>query len=119
MTSPGAWLTTLNSIGDGVIATDLDGAIIRMNPVAEQLTGWTLVEARGVSLLAVLPLTNEDTREKVENPVSEALRAGAVVALARHTLLVRRDGTEIPIADSCAPIRSASGVVNGAVLVFS
>jgi PAS domain S-box-containing protein len=110
--------TTLDSIGDGVIATNLSGLVKRMNPVAEELTGWTLAEATGRPLLDVLPLFNADSRAAVENPVDRALREGVIVKLAQRTLLIRRDGTEIPIADSCAPIRAGDGRVNGAVFVF-
>jgi PAS domain S-box-containing protein len=110
--------TTLNSIGDGVIATDPHGLIVRMNPIAEKITGWAVDEAKGCSLAAVLSLVNSDTRVAVENPFDHALREGVSVALAPHTLLIRRDGAEIPIADSCAPIRSNDGTVAGAVLVF-
>jgi PAS domain S-box-containing protein len=110
--------TTLNSIGDGVIATDLLGDIVRMNPVAERLTGWAQAEARRRSLDEVLPLSNSETHVKVGNPVARALREGIVVSLPKDTLLTRRDGTAIPIADSCAPIRADDGTVNGAVLVF-
>jgi PAS domain S-box-containing protein len=110
--------TTLSSIGDGVIATDLTGAVLRMNPVAERLTGWTLAEATGKSFLSVLPILNADTRALVENPIERTLRDGVTITLANNTVLARRDGTEIPIADSCAPIRSSDGTVNGAVLVF-
>jgi PAS domain S-box-containing protein len=110
--------TTLDSIGDGVIAMDSSGAVTRMNPVAEQLTGWTLAEARGRSLREVLPLLNGDTRDTVESPVDQTLREGIVVKLRSHTLLTRRDGTEIPIGDTCAPILALNGTVSGAVLVF-
>ena len=110
--------TTLNCIGDGVIATDSQGVIVRMNPIAEKLTGWAVGEAKGASLAGILPLVNRDTRAKVENPFDHALRQGVSVALAPHTLLVRKDGGEIPIADSCAPIKSSEGRFDGAVLVF-
>lgn len=108
---------TLHSIGDGVIAMDLAGRVTRMNPVAEQLTGWKVEEARGIVLTKVLPLRSDDVRT-VENPFDHALRENASVTLPGHTFLMRRDGTEIPIADSCAPIRADDGAVNGAVLVF-
>jgi len=110
--------TTLRSIGDAVVATDQLGRVVLMNPVAERLTGWRLAEARGESLDRVFHIINEHTRALVESPVSKVLRAGIVVGLANHTLLLRRDGTEIPIADSGAPIFSDSGKILGVVLVF-
>jgi PAS domain S-box-containing protein len=112
--------TTLNSIGDGVISTDLNGAVVSMNPVAERLTDWTLEEAtaKGSSLLEILSLVRGDTGTKVENPVDHALREGVVVSLPKDTRLTRRDGRVIPIADSCAPIRADDGTVRGAVFVF-
>ncbi|MDB4929432.1 MAG: Sensory box histidine kinase/response regulator, partial [Myxococcaceae bacterium] len=109
---------TLDSIGDAVIATDAAGAVLRMNPVAERLTGWSLAVARGRPAGEILRLVHATTRRSVENPVARALREGAAVGLADETRLVRRDGTELPIADSCAPIRDARGAVRGAVLVF-
>jgi PAS domain S-box-containing protein len=112
--------TTLNSIGDGVISTDLGGVVVGMNPVAERLTGWTLEEAlaKGSTLGEVLPLINGETRANVESPMERALREGKVVSMDKDTVLTRRGGSSIPIADSCAPIRSDDGTVNGAVLVF-
>lgn len=109
---------TLHSIGDGVIAADKDGRITRMNPVAERLTGWQQEEARGVRLPEVFNIINETTRAPVENPAVRVLREGVIVGLANHTLLVRRDGAEFPIADSGAPIRNAEGETQGVVLVF-
>lgn len=109
---------TLMSIGDGVIATDREGRVELLNPVAEQLTGWRQEEARGRPLAEVFLIVNEDTREKVEDPVARVLRSGKVVGLANHTLLLGRDGREIPIADSGAPIRDLDGAVVGVVLVF-
>ena len=110
--------TTLRSIGDGVIATDARGLVDLINPVAERLTGWTEAEGRGKPLIDVFRIVNEDTRGTVENPVARVLREGVVVALANHTLLIARDGTERPIADSGAPIRDSHGAVIGVVLVF-
>jgi PAS domain S-box-containing protein len=109
---------TLDSIGDGVIATDSAGKIVRMNPVAEALTGWRAADARGLGLSEVFRIVNELTREMVESPVDRVLREGAVVGLANHTVLVARDGTERAIADSGAPIRDPEGKVRGVVLVF-
>jgi PAS domain S-box-containing protein len=110
--------TTLQSIGDGVIATDASGAVVRMNPVAERLTGWKLPEAKGRPFAEIFTIVDEDTRAKVPNPIERSLREDVIVGLPRRTLFIRRDGTEVPIADSCAPIRTADGSVNGAVLVF-
>jgi PAS domain S-box-containing protein len=110
--------TTLRSIGDAVIATDLHGHVRFMNPVAEQLTGWTTLEAEGRPLQEVFRIFNEDTREPVENPVDKVLRDGVIVGLANHTVLRRRDGTEAPIDDSAAPIRDPDGTIQGVVLVF-
>ncbi len=109
---------TLYSIGDGGIAADRESRVRQMNPVAENLTGWTEAEARGKPLDEVFRIVNEETRAVVENPVEGVLREGQVVGLANHTLLIARDGTERPIADSAAPIRDESGAVTGVVLVF-
>jgi PAS domain S-box-containing protein len=111
-------VTTLRSIGDGVIATDVDGRVTRMNLVAETLTGWTLAEAKGKSFAEVFRIVHEKTREPAVDPVAEVLAKGMTIALATHTALVAKDGAERPIADSAAPIRDAEGVVAGAVLVF-
>lgn len=109
---------TLQSIGDAVISTNLKGEIVFMNPVAEALTGWPEGEARGKPLAEVFQIVNEETRAKMENPVSRVLREGKVVGLANHTLLISRDGVDRPIADSAAPIRDQKGVVSGVVMVF-
>ncbi|MDR3576073.1 MAG: PAS domain S-box protein [Anaerolineaceae bacterium] len=110
--------TTLYSIGDGVISTDPAGLITRLNPVAERLTGWTEVEAKGKPLAEVFRIINEFTRDQVENPVDRVLREGLVVGLANHTLLIARDNTELLIADSGAPIRDEDRNILGVVLVF-
>ncbi|MCS7089667.1 MAG: PAS domain S-box protein [Verrucomicrobiota bacterium] len=109
---------TLESIGDAVLSTDADGRVEYLNPVAEQLTGWKHEEAQGKPLSAVFRIANEFTRQPVENPVERVLREGKIVGLANHTLLLSRDGREIPIADSAAPIRDAEGRLRGVVLVF-
>jgi PAS domain S-box-containing protein len=109
---------TLSSIGDGVVATDTEGNITFMNGVAENLTGWKASEARGQPLGTVIKILNEHTREEVPNPAFHALQTGKVVGLANHSLLVSRDGRQIPIDDSAAPIRDGK-VVKGVVLVFS
>lgn len=110
--------TTLMSIGDGVIVTDIEGRVKLMNAVAEMLTGWKHEEACGKPIKDVFDIVNEHTREQVENPVGKVLKEGLVVGLANSTLLISRDGVERPIADSGAPIRNESGSVSGVVLVF-
>jgi PAS domain S-box-containing protein len=113
------WLeTTIESIGDAVIATDVQCRIALMNPVAEHLTGWSLDEARGRDCAEVFRIVNERTREPVDSPVQRVLAEGVVVGLANHTMLIAKDGTEHPIDDSGAPIRNRSGRIVGVVLVF-
>ena len=113
------WLnTTIRSIGDAVIACSTDGKVNFMNLVAQQLTGWNEDEAKGKTLHEVFPIFNEETRAVVENPVDKVRRLGTVVGLANHTFLVARDGTEVCIDDSGAPIRDSSGNMIGVVLVF-
>jgi PAS domain S-box-containing protein len=109
---------TLRSIGDGVITTDNQGRIHRMNPVAETLTGWSEAEAAGRRLEEALVMVNEGSRLPVDNPVTRVLREGTVVGLANHTILIGRDGRELPIDDSAAPIRDADGEMVGVVMVF-
>ncbi len=109
---------TLLSIGDAVISTDEQGRIDLMNPIAEKLTGCSQREARGRPLEEIFVIVSEGTRAPVESPVRRALGEGLIVGLANHTLLISRDGTERPIADSAAPIRDASHGISGAVLVF-
>src|SRR6185369_13049328 len=104
---------TLESIGDAVITTDLDGRVSNLNRVAESLTGWRAEEAQGQALEAVFRIVNEATREPVENPATRSLRDGVIVGLANHTLLIGRDGSETPIDDSAAPIRDPQGKVHG------
>ena len=111
-------LVTLQSIGDAVITTDAQGCITYLNPVAEQLSGWRDIEARGRPLSEVLMLLNELTREPSLDPVSSCLRDGEIIHLSNHTLLVRRDGEEFPIEDSAAPIRAPGGTIIGVVMVF-
>jgi PAS domain S-box-containing protein len=109
---------TLASIGDAVVATDTRLKVTFLNPVAEALTGWKFSEAVGEPLDRIFVILNEDTRLPVANPVAEVLQTGTIVGLANHTVLVARDGREIPIEDSAAPIRDASGGTIGAVMVF-
>ncbi|MFO0968892.1 MAG: PAS domain S-box protein [Gemmataceae bacterium] len=113
------WLRiTLASIGDGVISTDAEGRITFMNGAAEALTGWTGAEAHGRPLPEVFHIIDARTRERGENPVLRALREKTVVGLANHTLLIARDGREVPIGDSAGPMISEAGVPIGAVVVF-
>lgn len=109
---------TLMSVGDAVVVTDAAGRVELLNPVAERLTGWAQKEASGRGLEEIFRIVNEETRQPVENPVARVKREGLVVGLANHTVLVSRDGTERPIADSGAPIRDETGAVTGVVLVF-
>ncbi len=109
---------TLESIGDAVITTDARGAINYMNPVAEDLTGWTQHEAAGRPLAEVFDIVNEITRAPVEDPVSKCLRKGRIVGLANHTVLIGRHGREVAIEDSAAPIRARNGEIIGVVLIF-
>ncbi|HAH08082.1 MAG TPA: hypothetical protein DCM05_16420, partial [Elusimicrobia bacterium] len=109
---------TLYGIHDGVIATDREGRVTRMNSGAERLTGWTEAESLGRPLTQVFAIIDEKARMPMENPVERVLREGVFVGLASHTLLIARDKTERPIADSIAPIRGKDGGVTGVVLVF-
>jgi len=109
---------TLRSIGDAVITTDIAGNIVLMNKVAELLTGWTQNEAIDRPLGDIFRIINEDTREPVDNPVVKVLKAGTVIGLANHTALISKNGKEISIADSGAPIRDKTGRIIGVVLVF-
>ena len=110
--------TTLHSIGDAVMTTDTAGHITRMNPVAEQLTGWQWGDARGRLVQEVFNIVNETTRRPAVIPVNEVLRTGKIHGLANHTVLISRDGSEYAIADSAAPIRGSNGELRGVVLVF-
>jgi len=108
----------LRSIGDAVIVTDAQTRVTHMNPVAETLTGWTEVDARGEPLAKVFKIVNETTRKDVESPAEKVKRLGTVVGLANHTVLVAKDGRETAIDDSGAPILDENGVLIGIVLVF-
>lgn len=109
---------TLHSIGDGVITSDAEGRVSYLNPVAEQLTGWTSVAAAGQPLADVFRILHEETRLAADNPVHKVLRERKVVGLANHTVLISRDGREVSIDDSAAPILDAHGQMIGVVLVF-
>jgi PAS domain S-box-containing protein len=110
--------TTLDSIGDGVITCDAVGRIQMMNPVARELTGWSQSEANGQPLEKVFHIINETSRLTLETPVAKVKRLDRIVGMANHTVLVRKDGTELNIADSGAPIRNKNGEIIGIVLVF-
>jgi PAS domain S-box-containing protein len=110
--------TTLTSIGDGVIVCDPDGRIELLNTVAQELTGWTQNDAFHLPLEDVFHIVNETTRELVETPVARVKRLQRVVGLAEHTILIRRDGSEILVDDSGAPIYDRGGALSGIVMVF-
>jgi PAS domain S-box-containing protein len=113
------WLQiTLASIGDAVIATDPDGRVRFLNGVAQELTGWSEAEANGRPISEVFAIVNEQTRQAVADPVAKVLASGAVTGLANHTILMARNGREIPIDDSAAPIRDSGGEIVGVVLTF-
>ncbi|MBV9876959.1 MAG: CHASE3 domain-containing protein [Verrucomicrobia bacterium] len=109
---------TLASIGDGVIVTDAKGTVTFLNEVAQQLSGWSQQDAKGRPCAEIFHIVNETTRTIQENPVDKVLMTGRIVGLANHTVLIRRDGSEIPIDDSGAPIRNKDGTIAGVVLVF-
>ncbi len=109
---------TLNSIGEGVISTDTSGLVIGINPVAEMLTQWSKEEAVGRPIEEVMKLVNATSRQMIDTPVRQAVEEDAVVALATGSVLVRRDGSELHIANSASPIRGTLGRSTGAVLVF-
>ncbi len=109
---------TLDSIGDGVIVTDEQARITRLNPVAEALTGWSQADAAGRPFAAVFQIISEETRGCAADPAAKALDSGEIVELASHTALIARDGSERSIADSAAPIRDGAGRIHGAVVVF-
>ena len=111
-------LVTLRSIGDGVIATDTDGVVTRMNVVAEELTGWSQAEALGRKLDEVFDIIDAGTGRKSVNPVARVLETGKIVGLGNHTVLIARNGREYQVADSAAPILGPDGASHGVVLVF-
>jgi len=112
------YLATLYSIGDAVITTRQDGIINIMNPVAELLTGWQERDVKGKNIDEVFNIINEETREKIENPVQQVLKKGLLIGLANHTILISKDGNEYSIADSGAPIFDRDRNIQGVVLVF-
>jgi PAS domain S-box-containing protein len=109
---------TLNSIGDGVACTDTLGNISFLNVAAEKMTGWPLQEGAGRPMAEVLQIVNASSRETIANPMDTAVKKGLTVHLPSNSLLIARDGTEIPIEDTVAPIHGREGQVTGAVIVF-
>jgi PAS domain S-box-containing protein len=110
--------TTLASIGDAVISTDVDGCIVFANRVAQSLLKWPAADMERKHLDDVFRIVSDGSRKRLESPVTKVLREGAVVGFSDTTLLIARDGTETPIEHSGAPIRSENGAVEGTVLVF-
>jgi len=110
--------TTLKSIGDAVITTDINGVITFLNHVAVALTGWELREAMGRPIGDIFHIINELTRKEVENPVERVINEGIVVGLANHSILIAKDKKEIPIDDSGAPLKDDQGNLIGVVLIF-
>lgn len=109
---------TLDSIGDAVLSTDLEGKVTYLNPVAETMTGWSSTEACGQPLAAVFNIIDEATRQAAPDPLLRAMQENRAVELTGDCLLLRKDGHEYQIEDSAAPIRTKDGQVSGAVIVF-
>jgi len=109
---------TLSSIGDAVLATDAEGSVTFLNPVAETLTGWSRAEARGKSAHEILRLIDEKTREPLENPLDRAIKDRVMIPVHDRTAVVSRSGVEVPIEHTAAPVRDDNGEVHGAILVF-
>ena len=112
------WVTTLTSIGDAVIAVNVEEQVTFLNAEAERLTGWTSSEASNKPLKTVLKIINEYSRKEFDNPISKVLETGQVTGLANNTILVNKNGAEMPIDDSAAPIKNKYGKITGVVLVF-
>jgi PAS domain S-box-containing protein len=110
---------TLNSIGDAVITTDAENRVVRMNPVAEQLTGWSFTEAQGKPVNQVFKLIDVYSRNSIDGPFNRVIDTGQIVHISEDSILVSRDGAEFHISDSAAPIRDEAGKIRGIVLVFN
>ena len=113
------FFTTLYSIGDGVITTDLKGRITMMNAAAEKMTGWNLETAVEKKSTEVFRIQSADSGQPLENPVNKVLKEGKVVSLANDTTLISKDGSTLQIADTAAPIKDETGKMRGVILVFS
>lgn len=111
-------LTVLESIGDAVITNDAKGCVTFMNPSAEALTGWKQEDSIGKDSTEIFNIVHEVTRTPIESPVAKVLREGSIVNSLNHTLLLTKDGKEIPIHDTVAPIKDDTGTIRGAVVVF-
>lgn len=122
--SPGAQpgnasaLATLRSIGDAVLSSDLAENVTYLNPIAEQLTGWSSEDAVGQPAEEVLCIIDSTSRERIPSPLAAAVRQDDAVVIGRNCVLIRRDGFEIAIEDTTAPIRNLRGQITGAVIVF-
>jgi PAS domain S-box-containing protein len=114
----GTLATTLRCIGDGVVTTDKNGQITFLNDVAQQATGWSLADALGTPIEAIVPLVSLDTRSPVVHPVRQVLESGTATVRADDGLLICRDGTEILISGSATPICDLRNKVGGVVLAF-
>lgn len=110
---------TLNSIGDAVITTDIKGDVVRMNPVAEKLTGMSDKDAQGQSIKSVFRIINASTGEEIETPIDKVMKTGEVVYLSNHTTLLSKNGEQYQIVDSASPIKDEHGKIFGMVLVFN
>jgi diguanylate cyclase (GGDEF)-like protein/PAS domain S-box-containing protein len=109
---------TLNCIGDAVVCTDISGNITFLNLIAEHMTGWSRLEAAGRPMAEVFNIVDAVSRETTPNPMKKAVEQDRAVHLPSNCILIRRDGHEIPIEDSVAPIHDRQGEVTGAVIVF-
>ncbi|HNX24028.1 MAG TPA: response regulator [Spirochaetota bacterium] len=109
---------TLNSIGDAVISTDENGNVKRMNPAAESITGWKAKEASGKSLPEVFNIVDPVTGEKPENPFLQIIKSGCVMEISEPVILYDKKGIERKISRTAAPIRNASSIIVGVVIVF-
>ncbi len=110
---------TLNSIGDGVISTDTQGRVMRMNPVAEHLTGWDFKDAQGKSIQQIFNIVDSTTQKAMINPIEKVLSTGETVHLSNHTLLTSKQGKKHHIADTAAPIKDENQAILGMVLIFN
>ncbi len=108
----------INSMGCGVIVTDVNTCIETINPVAESLTGWQVSEAVGKNLLEVFPLKDAETEEEIENLAARVIKTGEILKLPENCKLVAKDGSEISVEDTVSPVRGEDGEILGAVLVF-